>query len=66
MNKNINCIKCGVPLSFLDTYKFHEGHRYGFFGNIWELFVKKRVFDVYECPKCGKVELYAVKNNLSE
>ncbi|MDR2466068.1 MAG: hypothetical protein LBD35_01635 [Prevotellaceae bacterium] len=52
---------CKTPLSFAGTYKFHEGRRYGFLGNTAELFVKKRAFDVYECPKCGKVELYSTK-----
>jgi hypothetical protein len=61
MNRDIKCIMCKTPLSFAGTYKFHEGRRYGFLGNTAELFVKKRAFDVYECPKCGKVELYSTK-----
>ena len=35
-----------------------EGRRYGFLGDFFELFVNKKSFDVFTCPKCGKVEFF--------
>jgi predicted RNA-binding Zn-ribbon protein involved in translation (DUF1610 family) len=61
MENNMNCLRCGTPLVYSEIYKFHEGRRYGVFGNLFELFVKKKSFAVYECPKCGKAEFQVVK-----
>lgn len=30
----------------------------GVLGDIGEWFVKKETFDVYYCPRCGKVDFY--------
>ena len=56
--RSIDCMRCGVRLIYSGNYKFHEGHRSGFFGNMFELFVNRESFDLYVCPKCGKVEFY--------
>jgi Zn finger protein HypA/HybF involved in hydrogenase expression len=57
--KNIKCLRCeNVKLLYSGNYKFHEGTRLGVFGNLFELFVNKESFDIYVCPKCGKVEFY--------
>lgn len=44
----------------MGTKKFHEGTRgWGFFlGDLGELFTNREHFDVYVCPRCGKVELF--------
>ena len=57
--KNIDCLRCMVPLVFSGNYKFHEGTRMGLLGNIFELFVNRESFDIYVCPDCGKLEFYA-------
>jgi Zn finger protein HypA/HybF involved in hydrogenase expression len=56
--KDINCLRCDVKLLYSGNYHFHEGTRYGLLGNLFELFVNKESFDIYVCPKCGKVEFY--------
>jgi Zn finger protein HypA/HybF involved in hydrogenase expression len=56
--KAIDCIRCGVKLLYSGYYQFHEGKRLGVLGNLFELFVNRESFDIYVCPKCGKVEFY--------
>lgn len=52
------CARCDVSLEYAGTRDFHEGTRWGVFGDIGELFVNKEHFDVYVCPRCGRVELF--------
>ncbi len=59
LKKQINCLRCNdVPMHFTGNYQFHEGTRFGAMGNLLELFVNKETFDLYVCPKCGKVEFF--------
>ena len=57
-SKSISCSSCNVALTYVGTKKFHEGTRWGVLGEIGEFFVNKETFDVYYCPKCGKVEFF--------
>lgn len=57
-SRGISCVHCHIKMTFTGNFKFHEGTRLGFFGNLFELFVNRQSFDVYTCPKCGKVEFY--------
>ena len=54
----LQCPRCAVALDYVGTKKFHEGTRWGVLGELGELFVKKEHFDVYVCPRCGRVELF--------
>lgn len=56
--KEINCLRCNVPMIYSGNYRFHEGPKTGVFGNLFELFVNRESFDLYICPKCGKVEFF--------
>jgi len=56
---DLNCLRCNITMIFSGTRKFHEGARTGVFGEIGELFVKRQLFDLYHCPKCGKIEFFA-------
>jgi uncharacterized protein YbaR (Trm112 family) len=58
MNDPIVCPRCEVPLDFVGTRDFHEGTRWGVLGELGELFVNKQRFDVFVCPRCGRVELF--------
>ena len=58
MNDPIVCPRCEVPLDFVGTRDFHEGTRWGALGELGELFVNKQRFDVFVCPRCGRVELF--------
>lgn len=54
----LTCPRCSKALEYVGTKRFHEGTQFGFFGEIGELFVNKEHFDVYVCPRCGRVELF--------
>jgi hypothetical protein len=56
--KDVSCSTCNVALKYAGTKKFHEGIRWGLLGELGELFVNKETFDVYYCPKCGKVQFF--------
>lgn len=60
MNNPMICPRCETDLEYVGTKKFHEGSRAAPFilGEIGELFVKREHFDVYVCPRCGRVELF--------
>ena len=63
LKRQITCLRCKVvPMRFSGNYKFHEGTRFGAMGNLLELFVNKETFDLYVCPKCGKVEFFTPQN----
>lgn len=66
-----NCPKCNsevednFKLCWNCNYSFTEKQiveieefKTGVFGNIFELFVNRESFDLYICPKCGKVEFF--------
>jgi predicted nucleic-acid-binding Zn-ribbon protein len=54
----MKCPRCETDLAFVGTKAFHEGTRWGFLGELGELFVNKEQFDVYVCKRCGRVELF--------
>ena len=54
----MNCPRCDVTLEYAGTRDFHEGLGGGFFANWTEMFMNKERFDVYVCPRCGRVELF--------
>jgi hypothetical protein len=54
----ITCPRCRRKLDHVGTKAFHEGTRWGALGDLAELFVNKQRFDVYCCPRCGRVELF--------
>ena len=56
--KEINCLRCDVPMIYSGNYKFHEGAKLGALGNLFEIFLNRESFDLYLCPKCGKVEFF--------
>ena len=54
----IMCPRCERKLDHVGTRRFHEGTNWGAFGELGELFVKREKFDVYVCPRCGRVEFF--------
>jgi hypothetical protein len=54
----IACARCNRTLDYVGRKRFHEGTNWGALGEIGEFFVKKQHFDVYVCPRCGRVELF--------
>ena len=54
----ISCPRCEQQLDFVGTKRLHEGTNWGVLGELGELFVKRERFDVYVCPRCGRVEFF--------
>jgi len=54
----MHCPRCDASLDYVGTKRFHEGTRWGILGEIGELFTNREHFDVYVCPRCGRVELF--------
>jgi predicted nucleic-acid-binding Zn-ribbon protein len=54
----IACPRCSEQLEHLGTKRFHQGTNWGVLGELGEFFVKRERFDVYACPRCGRVEFY--------
>ena len=52
------CSQCKTALVFAGTREFHEGTPWGVFGNIGEVFVNREQFDIYVCPRCGRLEFF--------
>ncbi len=51
-SREIDCLRCAVPMHYSGYYRFHEGFLTG------ALFLNRESFDLYVCPKCGKVEFF--------
>lgn len=58
-DQDIDCLRCKVPMIYNGEYKFHEGAITGVFGSLFEVFQNREKFDLYLCPKCGKVEFFS-------
>ena len=50
-SQEIDCLRCAISMKYNGNFKFHEGFLTGVFTN-------KESFDLYICPKCGKVEFF--------
>lgn len=57
-DSNLLCLRCQQAMKYSGNFKFHEGPRLGALGDLFELFVNKETFDLYVCPRCGKVEFF--------
>jgi DNA-directed RNA polymerase subunit RPC12/RpoP len=57
--RDIDCLRCEIPLIYSGLYKFHEGAKVGVFGSLFEIFLNREQFELYICPKCGKVEFFS-------
>ena len=62
LDLSIDCLRCQVKMIYSGKYEFHEGMNTGVFGNLFELFQNREAFDLYVCPKCGKVEFFVPLN----
>ncbi len=62
--KTLQCLRCEDTMVYQGNFKFHEGSRVGVFGDLLELFTNRESFDLYVCPKCGKVEFLCQRNKV--
>jgi hypothetical protein len=56
--RDVECLRCGRALDYLGLKHFHEGARWGVFGDLGELLVRIEGFEVYLCSGCGHVEFF--------
>ena len=54
----LQCVRCSTKLDYVGTKRFHEGTRWGVLGDLGELLVSRQSFDVFVCPRCGRVEFF--------
>ena len=52
--KDIDCLRCKVPMVFSGNFKFHEGTRFGIFGNLFEALTNRESFDFVYLSKIWK------------
>ena len=55
----ISCPRCETALDYVGTKKFHEGTlTFDVLGGFMELFKNREQYDVYVCPRCGRLEFF--------
>src|SRR5262245_48408543 len=54
----IRCPRCESALDYVGTKRFNEGGRWGWLGDLGERFVRRESFDIFVCPRCGRVEFF--------
>jgi Zn finger protein HypA/HybF involved in hydrogenase expression len=55
-SRDLDCLRCKIRMSYSGNFSFHEGFLTGIFTN-------KETFDLYLCPKCGKVEFFVPRQD---
>ncbi|MGE5594831.1 MAG: hypothetical protein ACM3S1_02210 [Hyphomicrobiales bacterium] len=53
-----DCLRCGVPLTYVGRREFHFGPRHGALGDFSELFVHRETLALFVCEQCGHVEFF--------
>ncbi len=57
--RRLTCLRCGTAMDGPDRRKIQLGEQ-GVFSNHWaHLMAGALVVDIYCCPKCGKLEMFA-------
>jgi hypothetical protein len=56
--REIDCLRCKVPMFFKGNSNFRERTRVGIPGNLVEFLSNRESFDLYFCPQCGKIEFF--------
>lgn len=56
---SLDCPRCDRALNFVGTKSFHEGFQWGgLLGDLGQFLVNQESFDIYVCPRCGRVEFF--------
>ncbi len=57
--EHVSCPRCNTALQYGGTRQFHEGTRFwDVMGGVFEAFKSRVAFDLYVCPRCGRVEFF--------
>ena len=60
--RELKCLRCGTMMEYKGTKEFQMGHTNmitGDWSHIWQGSIE---FDIYECPECGKAEMFKPQN----
>lgn len=52
------CLRCETNMTYAGKREFHEGMRWGMFGDLAEFFVNQTKLEMYFCPSCRHVEFF--------
>lgn len=59
--RTIGCPYCNVLLNYKGAKRIQLG-RFGFFIEHWDNLLSGSLnVQIYECPKCGKIEMFRIK-----
>ena len=56
--KDINCLRCDIPMEYVTRESFQKGDCGAWVGNLNFSFRGGYMMEVYRCPKCGKLEFF--------
>ena len=58
--RKINCPYCSLPMVYRGASRIQLG-RFGFFIKNWDNLLSGSLdVQIYECPKCGKLEMFRI------
>lgn len=61
--ETLDCLRCDERMARVGTRRFHEGSPLPrtLLGAVGELMVNREAFEVFACPRCGKVEFFLAR-----
>ena len=65
-DRKISCLRCAIPMLFKGNTDFHGGPLFGIHGMLNDLLTSRETFDLYFCPKCGKIEIFIPHDNIKD
>lgn len=60
--KEMECLRCGVPIENSEKYNYQEKNRVEYIGNIMKFLENGKTFDIYHCPNCRNVEFFITES----
>ncbi len=64
--RNLNCLRCNLPLQYLMREKLQLGQTGWFLGDLPNLLSGALELDIYCCPSCGKMEFFRTEESESD
>ena len=60
--RELKCLRCGTMMEFHGEKTFQLGDASTIMGDWAHILAGAIIYEVYECPECGKAELYRPQN----
>ena len=64
--KDIECLRCGMPMRYLKREKIQLGEMSWILGEASNLLSGALEVDIYACTNCGKIEFYMPESETVE